>query len=85
MPSEHPFPSFSLVLSQNQVQSQPSYIVFPWAPLVNQNPNTQPVPNLNINPVVQPHTQPTPSSPTKLKAFIAAIRQFFAKILAKFK
>ncbi|KAJ7171800.1 hypothetical protein C8R43DRAFT_944362 [Mycena crocata] len=77
MRTDHPFPSFSLVLSQQHAQSPSAYLVFPWSPIIYQDPIPQPAPNANPAPVTPqiPHAPPQ----SKLKRIIRAIRPEFVE------
>ncbi|KAJ7124818.1 hypothetical protein C8R43DRAFT_1135497 [Mycena crocata] len=83
MRTDHPFPSFSLVLSQPHVHSPPTYLVFPWSPIIYQDPLPQPAHNANPAPVT-PQIPHAPPSQSKLNSVIRAIRHFLARIVAKF-
>ncbi|KAJ7451089.1 hypothetical protein FB451DRAFT_1409989 [Mycena latifolia] len=77
-PQDPPFPSFSLVLSRDN--AQPSFVVFPWAPIIYQDPN--PVAQFPVNSNPSPAAPPAPNN---LAIIRRAIRHFLAMIATKLK
>ncbi|KAJ7456482.1 hypothetical protein FB451DRAFT_1564510 [Mycena latifolia] len=79
-PQDPPFPSFSLALSR--ANAQPSFVVFPWAPIIYQDPN--PVAQFPV------HANPSPAAsqppaPNNLAIILRAIRHSLATIATKLR
>ncbi|KAJ7456486.1 hypothetical protein FB451DRAFT_1407187 [Mycena latifolia] len=85
-PQDPPFPSFTLILSQGNAQhTPPSFVVFPWAPIIYQDPNPVAQFPVNANPSpAAPQIQPPPA-PNTLTIIIRAIRHFLAMIATKLR
>ncbi|KAJ7725382.1 hypothetical protein B0H16DRAFT_1895162 [Mycena metata] len=83
MRPDPPFPTFSLVLSQQTQSTPPSFLVYPWTPVTYHQPVVQAPQSTNATPTPPVALPPnTANTPTKV---FRALYQLFAGLVAKLR